>query len=167
MIRMRWPSSWRARALVFVVVLASLAVPSVALGFWSGGTSTATTSFKLAQPLALVLSPATAGPDLSPGESGGVHLVVSNPNPIVVHVGSFVADGDTPISVDAAHSGCDVSALTFTTQTNGTVGWDVPPAVGATDGTLTVDLVGSLAMSDSAANACQGAQFSVPLDVGL
>jgi hypothetical protein len=165
MSRVRWPSSWRRRGLLVVVVVV-FGVPSVALGYWSGGASTATTSVKLAQPLAVVLSPGVAGADLSPGVSGDVSMVVSNPNPNVVHVGSFVADGGSAITVDGAHGGCDVSALTFTTQTNGGVGWSVPPALGASDGTLTVDLVGSLAMSAAAANACQGAQFVVPLDVG-
>jgi hypothetical protein len=160
----RW---WLSRSwLVRFVVVVVLALPSAALGYWSGGGSTGTTSFKLAQPLALVLGPGTEGVPLSPGASGDVSMVVSNPNPNVVHVGSFVADGGSPITVDAGHSGCDVSALSFTTQTNSGAGWNVPPAVGATDGTLTVDLVGSLAMSDAAANACQGAQFAVPLDVG-
>jgi hypothetical protein len=163
MSRIRLSKSWRVRALVLLVVLA---LPSAALAYWTGRVWTGTTSVKLAQPLALTLSPGTVGVPLSPGASGDISMVVSNPNANVIHVPSFVADEGSPITVDAGHSGCDVSVLSFTTQTNGGAGWNVPPAVGATDGRLSVDLVGSLSMSEAAANTCQGAQFAVPLDVG-
>jgi hypothetical protein len=160
---MRLPRSWWVRALV---VLAVLGLPSAAFGYWTGAW-TSTTSVRLAQTAPVVLSSGTVSADLSPGETGDVYVVVSNPNAVAVHIGSFIldaADSPAPISVDAGHSGCAVSALSFTTQTNGGTGWTVPPDVGATEGTLTVDLADSLAMSNGAANACQGAQFQILLD---
>lgn len=161
---MRLPTSWRARTLV---VAAVLGMPGAAFGYWTGAL-TGTTSVTLADTVPVVLNPGTVSADLSPGESGDVYVVVSNPNTIAVHVGSVVLDvGDSvaPITADVGHSGCDVTALSFATQTNGGAGWNVPPKVGATDGRLTVDLADSLAMSDAAANACQGAQFQILLDV--
>jgi hypothetical protein len=156
--------TWRMRALLVLILVA---LPSAAaLAYWSG-TGTGTASVTLPNPLALSVSAGVPSYPLSPGETGSVNVIVSNPNTIQEHIGSFTADFDSgdPITVDSAHSGCDVSALSFITQTNGGVGWNVPSKVGASDGTLTVDLAHALTMSDAAANACQGASFAVPLDV--
>ena len=70
---------------------------------------------------------------LYPGGSGEVDAIVSNPNPFPVRINSLVL-GNGGIGVDSAHSGCDTSALHFTSQYNGGAGWDVPAKVGATDG---------------------------------
>jgi hypothetical protein len=160
----RLPGTWRSRLLVGLVLLL---LPSAALAYWSG-VGTGTTSVTLPQPLPLSLSVGTPTDALSPGNSGGVALVVDNPNTIQEHITSFTLStgGSTAISVDAAHAGCDVSVLSFTTATNGGVGWSVPPKVGASDGTLRVNLANSLAMSTAAANACQGAQFTIALVIG-
>jgi hypothetical protein len=161
---LRLPGTWRSRLLVGLVLLL---LPSAALAYWSG-VGTGTTSVTLPQPLPLSLSVGTPTDALSPGNSAGVALVVDNPNTIQEHITSFTLNsgGSTPISVDAAHAGCSVSVLSFTTATNGGVGWSVPPKVGASDGTLRVNLENSLAMSTAAANACQGAQFTIALVIG-
>jgi hypothetical protein len=81
-----------------------------------------------------------------------------------VRVGSLALDtsqGTGGFAVDAAHSGCAVSALAFTTQTNGGAGWTVPGS-----GSLPVTLTAAVSMSTSAGNACQGATFTVYLQVG-
>ena len=39
-------------------------------------------------------------------------------------------------AVDAGHSGCTLGTLSYTTQTNGGSGWNVPAKVGAVNGTL-------------------------------
>ena len=46
---------------------------------------------------------------------------------------------------------------------NGSSGWDVPAKVGAVNGTLLVTLSNALSMAASAADACQGATFTVYL----
>lgn len=155
----------RLRALVVVgVVLVAVAATALAY-LTSVGAGTA--SVKLPDPLPLSLSPGIPSDPLSPGDVAAVNVVVSNPNAVEVHLGSFILDADAPnpITVDAGHSGCGVSALSFTTHTNGPAGWEVPPKVGSSDGTLTVDLDDALAMSNAAANACQGATFTIALDV--
>jgi hypothetical protein len=161
---MRLPGTWRSRLLVGLTLLF---VPAAALGYWSAH-GAGTTSIKLPQPLALSLSVGTPSDVLSPGNSAGVALVVDNPDTIQEHITAFSLNSggsSAAISVDAAHSGCDVSALTFTTATNGGAGWSVPPKVGTSDGTLRVNLANSLAMSTAAANACQGAQFTLALGI--
>ena len=66
---------------------------------------------------------------LYPGGSGEVDATVSNPNPFPVRINSLVL-GSGGIGVDSAHSGCDTSALHFTSQNNGGAGWDVPARSG-------------------------------------
>lgn len=76
------------------------------------------------------------------------------------------SQGTGGLAVDTSHSGCGLATLSFTTQTNGGVGWTIPAKVGAVDGTLPITLANALAMSTSAANACQGASFTVYLVAG-
>lgn len=155
----------RVRAALIGLVL--VALPASALAYWSA-IGTGTTSVRLADPLPFTLSPGVLSDPISPGAVAGVSVIVSNPNTTQGHIGSFTLDADgtaSPIVVDSGHGGCDVSALSFATQINGGVGWDVPPKVGAADGTLVVELTDALAMSNAAANACQGATFTITLDV--
>ncbi len=54
--------------------------------------------------------------------------MLSNPNTFPVQVPSLVLDttqGSGGFAVDAAHSGCGLGTLSFTTQTNGGRGLDV------------------------------------------
>jgi hypothetical protein len=102
---------------------------------------------------------------LYPGASGEVDATISNPNPFRLRVNSLVLAGGG-IGVDGTHSGCDTAALHYTAQNNGGAGWDVPARVGGTNGTLAVRLPGAISMDSSAANACQGATFTVSLATG-
>ena len=102
---------------------------------------------------------------LYPGGSGEIDATVSNPNPFPVRINSLVL-GNGGIGVDSAHSGCDTSALHFTSQNNGGAGWDVPARIGTTDGSLDLQLTGAISMETSAANACQGATFTISLATG-
>ena len=61
--------------------------------------------------------------------------------------------------MDGGHAGCGVAALSFTTQTNGGAGWTVPGSGRPSSITLT----NALSMATGAANACQGATFTVYL----
>ena len=149
-------------------LLVVLAVAGVASAFWrgsgsgSGAGATGTTA-------AVTLSPGTPTAALYPGGQADVVLTVSNPNRSAVFVGSLALDagqGSGGFAVDAAHSGCAVSALTYTTRTNGGAGWTVPAKVGAVDGMLSVTLPNALAMDINAANACQGAGTTVYLAAG-
>jgi hypothetical protein len=112
----------------------------------------------------VTLSVGTPSAHLYPGGTADVALRASNPNSASVHLGSLALDtsqGTGGFAVDPAHSACSVSALQFTTQSNGGSGWTVPAG-----GNLAIDLTGAISMSSAAANACQGASFTVYLKGG-
>jgi len=153
------------RRRVPVVILVStllVVIGGAAFAFWVtlGSGSGAATSGGTTD---LTLSPATPTAELYPGGQAAVVSTVANPNAAIVRIGSLALDpsqGTGGFAVDAAHSGCAVSTLGFTTQTNGGTGWTVPA-----HGSLPLTLTGALSMSASAANACQGATFTVYLKV--
>ena len=155
--------------MALLVAVLGLALPGgAAVAFWSAsGTGSGGAVSGTAQSLTVTAAAATAG--LHPGGQSAVALVLSNPNTFPVRVPSLVLDttqGSGGFAVDAAHSGCGLGTLNFTTQTNAGAGWTVPARVGVTNGQLTLSLTGALAMSLTAADACQGAAFTVFVRVG-
>ena len=155
------PSARRVLGLVLLVVLPLVGAIS-ASAFWKAtgagsGTPTVATAANL------TLAPGTHAANLYPGGSSDVRLAVTNPNPGPVRLRSLALDsslGTGGYAVDAGHSGCALSALTFNTTDNGGVGWTIPA------GNQVVNVTGSLVMSASAADACQGATFTVYLKAG-
>ncbi len=160
---------WRLGAGALTATVATaLLVAASALAYWTSAGS-GTTSTTVANAQAVTLTPGTAGAQLHPGATADVAVDVSNPNTTPVRVVSLSLDtaaGTGGFDVDGAHAGCDPSALSFATQTNGAAGWTIPAKVGATNGVAALDLPGALAMSAGAADACQGASFLVHLSVG-
>jgi hypothetical protein len=148
--------------LVLLVSALLVTVAGAAFAFWTtsgGGSAAATTSGTAA----LTLSPATPTAELYPGGRAAVVATVTNPNASSVRIGSLALDstqGSGGFGVDVAHSSCATSTLGFTTQTNGGAGWTVPG-----HGSLPLTMTGALSMSTSAADACQGATFTVYLRV--
>jgi hypothetical protein len=146
-----------------LVVVAVLAAPAAgAFAYWTGaGGGSGDTMLPDTQHV--TFSPGTATAQLYPGGTASVALVAHNPNSFFVQIPSITLDASagTPFTVDAAHSGCDVSVLSFVTDDNGGAGWSVPPMVGATDGSLAIDLSAAMHMTTAAADACQGATFTV------
>ncbi|MDQ1536941.1 MAG: hypothetical protein QOE58_1334 [Actinomycetota bacterium] len=155
---------WRLFLTCLLVVLA-VATGGVANAYWSNtgsGTGTGTSGTTVA----VTLTPGSATASLYPGGTSNVVLSVSNPNLSTVFITSLALDtsqGTSGYAVDGGHSGCSLAALTYTTATNGGAGWTVPAKVGAVNGTLAITLTTPLAMGAAAANACQGASFTVYL----
>jgi hypothetical protein len=147
-------------ALLALLVLGSI---GVAAAYWRGsgpGTGSATTG--TTQPV--TLSAGTASAQIRPGGTADVVLTASNPNHGPVRVESLSLDtsqGTGGFAVDGAHAACGVASVSFTTQTNGGAGWDIPG-----NGASAVTLSNSLAMAANAANTCQGARFTVFLKAG-
>jgi hypothetical protein len=128
-------------------------------GGGSGGAS-------VGSPAELTISGSTPADGLLyPGGTGEVDVTITNPNSFLVRINSVVLGG-SGIAVDGGHSGCDASALHYTSQNNGGAGWNVPARVGATDGKLDLHLADAISMDASAADACQGAIFTVSLTTG-
>ncbi len=154
--------------LLALTVVAALAVTGVANAYWraaGAGTGSGTTGTTVP----VTLSPGTPTPGLYPGATTNVVLTVTNTNNSPVTLGSLALDisqGTSGFAVDAGHSGCLVSALSYSTQTNGGLGWTVPAKVGSTDGTLAITLTNALSMTTGATNACQGATSTVYLVAG-
>lgn len=151
-----------------LVLLLGIPVGGVAYATWTaGGSGTGTAG--TGTTTALTLTPGTPSAGLYPGGQADVVLTISNPNesPIrVMSLGLDTGQGTGGFAVDAGHSGCSVTALGYTTQTNGGAGWTVPAKVGGTNGTLPVTLTNALSMATNAANACQGATLTVYLAAG-
>jgi hypothetical protein len=149
----------RAR-ITLVVCLVLLVLGGAALAYWKvsgGGSATATTGTTVN----LTLSPGTPTAQLYPGGSAGVVLTITNPNVGPVRVGSIALDtaqGSSGFAVDGAHSACGLGALSYATQTNDGSGWTL-----AGGGSVPITLANALSMTSSAANACQGATFTVYL----
>ncbi len=153
----------RKASLVTVLILAALATAGVASAYWAGSGNGAG-SANTGTTQAVTLSPGTPTAQLYPGGQAAVALSIANPNPGSVRIGSLSLDtslGTGGFAVDGAHSACGVASLTFAPQTNGGAGWTVPGA-----GSLPVTLAGALSMNGNAANACQGATFTVYLQAG-
>jgi hypothetical protein len=155
------------KTLLAVVAAAAtaLALSSGAIAYYSS-TGQGSGNATVASPDSLSITAQTPTANLLyPGGSGEVDATVSNPNPFPVRINSLIL-GSSGIGVDSSHSGCDASALHFTSQNNGGAGWDVPAKVGATEGTLDLALAGVITMDTSAANECQGATFTISLETG-
>lgn len=157
------------RVVVLLVTLAvAVAIGGVASAFWSEfarGTGAGTTGTTVS----VILSPGAPTAALYPGGRTDVLLTVANPNPSEVFIGSLGLDagqGDGGFGIDAGHSGCAVSGLSYTSQNNGGAGWTIPARVGAENGTQSITLRNALTMSPGAANACQGANITVYLEAG-
>jgi len=159
----------RKQATVLLVATAvAIAVAAAAFAYWRGnGNGEATTVLPNVQ--SITLQPGTQTAQLYPGGDSSVSVVLSNPNSTFVQVGSIVLDPGAaqPFAVDPSHSSCGLSALSFVAQNNGGAGWRIPPRAGSTDGSLAIDLPEAMKMSAAAANACQGASFTVQLKASL
>ncbi len=153
---------------LFLLPLMLLALTAAAVAYWTG-TGAGSAQGRLGDPKTLVLSAGGPSALLYPGHNTDVAIIASNPNPYTVHIDSLVLDPDegaAGFEVDGAHSGCDLSSLTFAPQSNGGAGWTVPPRSGASDGILALTLSDSLSMGAGASDACQGATFTVHLEAG-
>lgn len=163
----------RKRAVrIALPIIAALAIAGGAFAYFTS-TGSGAGSSSAGSTQNVTISAATPTAALYPGGTGDLAATVGNPNSISVHLPLLSLDtsqGTNGFSVDPAHAtaGCSAAAaqLSFTSQNDGGAGWDVPPRVGATNGTLSLDLANAVSMGIGSASACQGATFTVFLKVG-
>jgi hypothetical protein len=146
----------RVALLAVAVVLVG---SSIAIGAWNA-TGSGTGYAKAGTSSSLTLGDASASTvaDLYPGSTGNVKITVTNPNPFPVSITTVTQTASTSITSDKGASCNSSTGVTFTTQSS----LSLALAAGATN---TFTLTGAVAMSNASANACQGAVFSIPVDV--
>lgn len=140
------------RSAGIVAVVAGLLGAGVAFAAWtSNGTGTGTATATTATPL--VISQTASASGLYPTGQVSVPFTVKNPNPYSVTLATAKASAFT---VDAAHSGCAVSAVSGVDQILSDV---------LTAGSTSAAKNMVIKMDNTAVDACQGATFTFTITV--
>jgi len=150
----------RRRALLIVLALVAVVVAGVAIAAWSTSTSGNAYS-KASTATALTLSDASASTsgDLYPGGTGDLKLKVANPNPFPVRITAVSLTSGGTITSNVGACNTAGHGVTFTNQSGLTI--DLAANAAAT----VVTVAGSVHMASSSDNSCQGAIFTIPVDV--
>ncbi len=149
-----------SRKLFFVLAaLAALSVTGIIVAAWStSGSGNGYAKAGSASALTIGDASASTSADLYPGASGAVKLKVTNPNSFPVRITAVSKQAAGSITSDKG-AACNASTgVTFTDQG----GLTLDLAAGATS---TFTLSGAVSMSNASDNSCQGAIFTIPVDV--
>jgi hypothetical protein len=146
------------KAFVVLALLLSAVAASAVIAAWvTNGTGPGYAKAQTSSNLTLSDASASTTADLYPGATGSVKLKVTNPNPFPVRITS-VAKQASAITSDKG-AACDASTgVTFSDQT----GLALDVAAGAT---VTLTLANAISMSNASDNSCQGALFTIPVNV--
>jgi hypothetical protein len=140
------------RSAGIAAVVVALAGAGVVFAAWtSNGTGTGTATATSATPL--VISQTASASGLHPTGQVSVPFTVENDNPYAVTLATAKASG---FSVDTAHSGCSVSALS---------GVDMTLTDVLTPGSTLAAKNMVITMDNTAVDACQGATFTFTIAV--
>lgn len=149
-----------SRKLFFVLAaIAALAVTGIIVAAWStSGSGNGYAKAGSASALTIGDASASTSADLYPGATGAVNLKVTNPNSFPVRITAVSKQAAGSITSDKG-AACNASTgVTFTDQS----GLTLDLAAGATS---TFTLSGAVSMSNASDNSCQGAIFTIPVDV--
>ena len=150
----------RRRVVLGLVAVTAACASAVAIALWSG-TGSGSGTLPVETVSAVTLTPGSPTTALYPGTSGDVAVSIVNDNTYRAYIGSLVLDttqGSNGFAVTGGEPGCDPTAASYTTQSNGGAGWFV-----AASSTLDLDLPNAIGLDTSAASECQGATFVVYL----
>ncbi len=152
----------RSTAIVAAAVIAVGGAGAAWAAWTMSGTGSASASATTAQ--GLTVSSATVDASLYPGATVPVTMKVSNPNPFPVAVDSVALT-----NIATTKSGCDASknVTILPNLTVPTVGGanKVAAKTGANAVTTDIVIANALKMNADAANACQGAVFTVTANI--
>jgi hypothetical protein len=128
---------------------------SVAFAAWTAsGSGSGYAKAKTAQALTTVDVSASTTAQLYPGGTGDVIVKITNPNPYAVTVTGLAGAGTITSDKGAM---CDAATgVTYTAPSS-------PSLAVAAGASTQFTLTGAVAMSNSSANACQGAVFTIPV----
>lgn len=148
------------RKVVFVLAaIVVLVLSSIVLAAWStSGSGNGYAKAGTASALTLNDASASTTADLYPGANGSVKVSITNPNSFPVRITAVSKQAAGSITSDKGAS-CNASTgVTFTNQS----GLALDLAAGATS---TFTLANAVSMSNASDNTCQGAVFTIPVDV--
>jgi hypothetical protein len=148
------------RKLFFVLAaIGALVVTGILFAAWStGGSGNGYAKAGTASALTLSDASASTTADLYPGATGSAVVKVTNPNPFPVRITAVSKQAAGTITSDKG-AACNASTgVTFTNQS----GLTLDLAAGATS---TFTLSGAVSMSNASDNSCQGAVFTIPVDL--
>jgi len=141
----------------------------VAFAAWTA-TGDGTANATAGGALPVTADPGVTADALYPGVPTALTLKFSNPNPYPAKITGLALKANG-ITVDTAHSTCNVSSVTLNTVAingfiTGTPAPIVPAKTASGDGTLPASIPGAVLMDATTSNnACQGATFMINLDV--
>ena len=142
----------------FAAVAALVATGALYAAWSTSGSGNGYAKATTASALTIGDASASTTADLYPGATGAAKLKVTNPNPFPVRITSVAKQTGGTITSDKG-AACNASTgVTFTDQT----GLALDVAAGATQ---TFTLSGAVSMSNASDNTCQGAVFTIPVDV--
>lgn len=153
-------STFKQKPLVVVSTVAAAVLAGGAIAAWStSGSGNASAKAATASALTLADASGSTTADLYPGGSGALKLKLTNPNSFAVRITAVTLTSGGSITSSSAACNTAGHGVTFTNQT----GLAVDLAANAIDQVVT--LAGSVLMSTSSANSCQGVTFTIPVDV--
>ena len=138
-------------------VAAAVAVAAVA-AWQTSGSGPAYAKAQTDSVLTLSDASASTTADLYPGATGALTLKLTNPNPFPVKVTTVASQTGGVISSNKGPA-CDASTGVSLANQSG-----LALAVGA-NSTATLTVPGAVSMSNASDNSCQGAIFTIPVDV--
>ena len=146
------------RWILLLALSAVVAACGAAIAAWStSGSGNGYAKASTASAITLADASASTSGDLYPGGAGDLKIKASNPNSFPVRITAVAGNGtitsDTVGCTSANH------AVTLTDQT----GLSIDLTANASNTVSTLDDV--VHMGSSAANACQGAVFTIPITV--
>jgi hypothetical protein len=144
---------------IALAVLVAFGATGALYAAWStSGSGSGYAKAGTASSLTLSDASASTSADLYPGGTGAVKVRVTNPNSFPVRITTVAKQTGGTITSDKG-AACNASTgVTFTDQT----GLTLDLAAGATS---TFTLSGAVSMSNASDNTCQGAVFTIPVDV--
>ncbi len=143
---------------VLAAVIGLMATGAIYAAWNTSGSGNGYAKAGTASALTIGDASASTTADLYPGSTGSVKLKVTNPNPFAVRITTVTKQAAGTITSDKG-AACNASTgVTFTDQT----GLALDVAGGAT---ATFTLSGVVSMTNASDNSCQGAIFTIPVDV--
>jgi hypothetical protein len=152
-------SSKGRKSLLAAGVIALVASAAVAVAAWqTSGSGPAYAKAQTASTLTLGDASASTSADLYPGATGALTIKVTNPNPFPIKITSVALQSGGVVTSNKG-AACDASTGVSVNNQSG-----LALAVGAS-ATATMTVPNAVSMSNASDNSCQGAVFTVPVDV--